>query len=114
MSIQHQEFHGRVARLQRKHYGFSQGYSARIQPDGPIVIEPRKTRSWVALKITTLILAAFLVFKTFLMAALGFASYDERVARLAEGTVVEQIGAVVMQSDPASVWAAQQIGPILR
>ncbi len=114
MRIQHQEFRGRVARLQSKHDGFSQGYAARVQSDGLIVIEPRKIRSRVSGKIFVLIIGAFLLFKAFLMAALGFDSYDERVAKLAGGNQVEQIGAVIMQSDPASVWAAQQIGPILR
>ena len=114
MSVQHQEFRGRVARLQSKHAGFSQGYSARVQSDGLILIEPRKIRSRISGKIFVLIIGAFLLFKAFLMAALGFDSYDHRVAKLAEGSAVEQLGAVVMQSDPASVWAAQQIGPILR
>jgi hypothetical protein len=114
MTIQHQEFRGRVARLQRKHDGFSQGYSARIQSDGLIVLEPRKIRSRVSGKVFVLIITCFLLFKAFLMATLGFDSYDERVAKLAAGNLVEQLGAFAMQSDPASVWAAGQIGPILR
>ncbi|MFT6457552.1 hypothetical protein [Pseudophaeobacter arcticus] len=114
MSVQHQEFRGRVARLQSKHASFSQGATARVQSDGLIVIEPRKIRSSISGKVFVLIIVSFLLFKAFLMAALGFDSYDERVARLAEGSAVEQLGAVIMQSDPVSVWAAQQVGPILR
>ncbi|MEP2718631.1 hypothetical protein [Pseudophaeobacter sp.] len=114
MSVQHQEFRGRVAKLQTKHAAFSQGYSARVQSDGLIVVEPRRVRSRVSGRVFVMILGAFLLFKAFLMAALGFDSYDERVARLEAGTSVEKLGAIVMQADPASTWAAEQIGPILR
>ena len=57
---------------------------------------------------------AFLLFKGFLMAALGFGSYDERVVTLAQGSAVERAGAFIMQADPASVFIAQKIGPVLR
>lgn len=114
MTIQHQEFQGRVAHLQKKHAGFSKGYAARVQSDGLIVIEPRKIRSRISGKVFVLIIGAFLLFKAFLMAALGFDSYDERVTKLANGSGVERMGAVIMQADPASVWVARHIGPILR
>lgn len=114
MSIQHQEFRGRVSRLQSKHAKYAQGYSARVQSDGLIVLEPRRMRSRVSGKVFVLVVLAFFGFKAFLMAALGFGSYDERVARLAEGTAVERAGALVMQSDPVSLWMAEKIGPILR
>lgn len=114
MSIQHKEFRGRVANLQNKHAGYAQGYTAQVQSDGLIVISPRRVRSRVSGRVFLLLIAMVLLFKGFLMAALGFASYDERVAKLAEGTVVEQAGAVVMLADPVSIWVAQQIGPILR
>ena len=114
MSIQHQEFRGRVSRLKNKHGALSQGYAARIQKDGLIVVEPRRVRSRFSGRFLVLFLLAFLAFKVFLMAGLGFATYDERVERLAEGTAIERIGAVVMLSDPLSHWAAEKIGPILR
>lgn len=114
MSIQHQEFRGRVDRLQSKHAKYAQGYTARIQSDGLIVIEPRRMRSGISGKVFVLVILSFLGFKAFLMAALGLGSYDERVARLADGTAVERAGALVMQADPVSLWAAEQIGPILR
>ncbi|MGR3621404.1 hypothetical protein [Pseudophaeobacter sp.] len=114
MSIQHQEFRGRVNRLQNKHAKYAQGYSARVQSDGLIVLEPRRMQSRISGKVFVLVIVSFLGFKAFLMAALGLGNYDERVARLADGTAVERAGALVMQADPLSVWAAEQIGPILR
>lgn len=114
MSIQHQEFRGRVNRLQSKHAKYAQGYTARVQSDGLIVIEPRRMRSRISGKVFILVVLSFLGFKAFLMAALGIGSYDERVARLADGTAVERAGALVMQSDPLSVWAAEKIGPLVR
>ena len=114
MTVQQQEFQGRVAHLKTKHAGFAQGYSTHVQSDGLIVMRPQKIRSRVSGKIILLILAFFLVFIAFLMCVHGFDSYDERVARLTTGNAVERVGAFVMQSDPVSVWAATQMGPILR
>lgn len=114
MSIQHQEFRGRVANLENKHAAYAQGYTARVQPDGLIVIAPRKMRSRISGRVLLLTVASFLLFKAFLMAALGFDSYDERIAKLADGTAVERAGALVMQADPVSVWGAEKMGPILR
>ncbi|WP_278921367.1 hypothetical protein [Pseudophaeobacter profundi] len=114
MTVQHKEFHGRVARLQTKHAAFSRGYTARVQSDGLIIVEPRRLRSRVSGRVFLLILTGFLIFKAFLMAAVGFASYDERVNKLASGTMIEKLGAVLMQADPVSTWGAQKMGPILR
>ena len=114
MSVQHQEFQGRVARLKTKHAAYAQGYSTHVQSDGLIFMRPHKVRSRVSGKVFLLILAFFMVFKAFLMSVHGFDSYDERVAKLTTGNAVERVGALVMQSDPVSVWAAAQIGPILR
>ncbi|EBA18503.1 hypothetical protein RSK20926_12309 [Roseobacter sp. SK209-2-6] len=114
MSVQHQEFRGRVSKLQGKHRAMASGYSARVQKDGLIVVEPRRIRSRFSGRFVVLFLVAFLGFKAFLMAALGLDSYEERVARLATGTGVERAGAFVMQVDPISRWGAEKIGPILR
>jgi len=61
-----------------------------------------------------LFLGAFVFFKAFLVANLGPQTYDDRLARLNNGTVVEQAGAFVMQADPLTVYAAQKIRPVLR
>ena len=108
------QFQARLKHINRKHEALSAGYSAKLRPDGLLVVKPQRLQSRISGRSLIFFAAAFLLFKGFLMAALGFDSYDERVARLAEGSAVEQLGAVIMQSDPVSVWAAQQVGPILR
>ena len=59
-----------------------------------------------------LVLAPFWAWR-FLLAWLGPDTYGDRVADLAAGTPVEQAGAWVMQSDPASRFVADQIKPLL-
>jgi len=44
----------------------------------------------------------------------GPVTYDDRLSVLDSGTGVEQVGAWMMQIDPATVFLADQIGPILR
>ncbi len=52
--------------------------------------------------------------KAFILAAAGPDLYDERVAKLGEGTFVEQGGARVMQVEPATEYFATVIDPIFR
>lgn len=115
MSDQYAEFQSRLRRLDRKTLNKGHGYTAKIRTDGLIVVEPRKVvRSRISLRSLLLFLAAGLLFKGFLMASLGFASYDQRVSQLAEGSFVERSGAFVMQSDPLSRKIAGQLLPLLR
>ena len=73
---------------------------------------------WLAVTVATvglvwLYVGFFFLFKAFLMANLGLGVYEERVARLGQGTVVEQAGGWVMQPDPVSVAIAEQISSVL-
>ena len=54
------------------------------------------------------------VFQFIYLAAVWPDLYDERVAKLDQGTFVEQGGAWAMQIDPATEYCATVIGPILR
>ncbi|MEW2912683.1 hypothetical protein [Leisingera sp. JC11] len=108
------QFQSRLKHINRKHTAMSEGFSAKMRPDGLLVIQPRRVQSRISARTVVFFAAAFLLFKGFLMAALGFGSYDERVRALAEGSVIERAGAFVMQADPASVYVAQKIGPVLR
>ena len=108
------EFRSRLSRLERKYKGMSAGYDAKLRSDGLIVITPRKAKRRVAVVPIAVFLLGFVVFKGFLMMSLGASSYDERVARLQEGTGVEQVGAFVMQSDPLSTLVAEQMGTVLQ
>ncbi|MBT3466755.1 MAG: hypothetical protein HN456_06155, partial [Rhodobacteraceae bacterium] len=54
------------------------------------------------------------VFQCIYLVAVWPNLYDERVAKLDQGTFVEQGGAWAMQIDPATEYCATVIGPILR
>lgn len=108
------EFEARLKRLVHKHTNMSRGYRTTMRPDGLIVVKPRRKRSPISLASVVIFLAAFFVFKGFLIANLGPAAYDDRVADLSGGTMVEQAGAVLMQADPLANMIAQKMGPILR
>ncbi|WP_424980568.1 hypothetical protein [Leisingera sp. S232] len=107
-------FKSRLKHINRKHNAMCEGFSAEMRPDGLLILQPRRVQSRISARSLVLFAGAFLLFKGFLMAALGFASYDERVARLTQGSVLERSGAFIMQADPVSVYIAQKIGPVLR
>jgi len=108
------EFDQRVRKLDRKHRAMAQGFVTRLRKDGLIVVTPKRTKFRFPLKQLCVLFAAVILYKAFLLANLGPETYGERVTRMAEGTVVEQIGAAFMQIDPASEYLASQIGPVLR
>lgn len=91
MNHQHAEFRNRLRQLDRKHAKAAHGFRARMRSDGLIVVEPQKVvRSGISGKVFILFVVVGLMFKAFLMAALGYASYDYRVAQLGEGSVIER------------------------
>lgn len=108
------EFRSRLSRLERKYKGMSAGYDAKLRSDGLIVITPRRAKRRQFLMPVLIFVLGFMLFKGFLLMSLGPDSYDERVARLQEGTSVEQVGAFVMQADPVSEVIATQMGSVLR
>ncbi|ANP37916.1 hypothetical protein JL2886_03030 [Phaeobacter gallaeciensis] len=113
MGKQHQEFQARLRRLEGKHNDMSAGYSARVRSDGLIVVAPRQIRSRITPRAVVFFLCAFFLFKGFLMAALGFASYDARVADLSKGVAVERVGAFLMQAEPVSMLIGEKLRPYL-
>lgn len=114
MSEERHQFLSRVRHLERKHTAMSHGYSARIRSDGLIVVVPKKIQSRISARSVILFLAAFLLFKGFLIASIGLDGYQDRLVKLQTGSVLEQGGAIIMAADPLTQIIAQQIGPILR
>jgi hypothetical protein len=108
------QFQARLKQINRKHEAMSGGYSANLRPDGLLVVKPRRVQSRISARTAVFFVAAFLLVKGFLMAALGVGSYAERVQALAGGSGIERAGAFIMQADPLSVLVAQKIGPVLR
>lgn len=112
MTHQEIEFHQRVDRLSRKHAALVHGADTFLRADGLLVAAPRRrwsVRPGLSLKMLTLCLLGFVLFKGFLIVAVGPVTYDSRVERLAQGTPAEAIGAWAMQREPVSDWLAQEM-----
>jgi len=111
--IQAEPFDERLGRIQKRHRKMANGYVTKMDKDGLISARPlRRIRfPW---KFMLLIAGLFILFKGATLAALGPVSYGERVERLAQGSGSERIGAFLMQSDPASSWAARLMQPLFK
>lgn len=107
-------FSSRVRRVTRQHSKMNNnGVVRKVGKDGLISAYPRRrlpSFPWRGLII--LMMAAFF-FKAIMFASLGAATYGDRVDGLAQGTVVEQIGAWLLQADPATVAVGEFIQPLL-
>lgn len=107
------QFDQRLRRLTRKHSRMARsGIVHRMGPDGLVLPYPRRRMPAFPLRGVAILIAAAFIFKAFLYASLGGTTYDERVARLNQGSVIEQGGAWVMQADPATIWIAGQINAL--
>lgn len=108
------QFAQRLRRIDRHHRKLARGYVASVNHDGLIVASPRRQTSLFPVRGLFLCLLTMLAFKGFLFAQLGQTTYDDRVARLQSGTVVEKMGSFAMQADPLTIWIAAQIRPFIR
>lgn len=114
----HDHFVERLNELGRKHENMSRSkVVTKVTRDGLIVVEPK--RSFLPpvsgiLKLVMLILIGFLSFKSFTLAAYGPVTYNERLAKLENGTMIEKIGAKALAIDPVSAAVANTVGPVLR
>lgn len=81
---------------------------AAVGHDGLIVAKPRRRRLRVPLAGIALVAIGVIAFKGIVHSQLGPATYDARIAALAEGGQVERVGAWVMQADPLTLWVSAQ------
>ena len=104
-----QSFGKRLNNINRRHEKLAQGYMTVVNADGLLVAHPRRQQLRFPWKGMALTAALFFLFKGMLLVGLGEAEYNERALSLSTGTPVEQVGGWVMQSDPVTVWVAQQM-----
>ncbi len=105
-------FHKRLRAITRRHDRMRNGVYHKLTRDGLIVAHPRRRAPHFPLKSLLLLLGAGFLFKAVLLVNLGSAIFDERVAELRAGTIVEQGGAWLMQADPATIWLATQLNAV--
>ncbi len=111
---QSQTFDKRLRKITRRHRKMSHGYVTSVNHDGLIIARPRRAGPRFPWKGLMVAAALFLLFKGFLFATLGETTYSERVAKLQQGTIAEQVGAYAMQADPATLFLAQQLTPLFK
>ncbi len=103
MSDTFSQFEKRLDSLERKHRELSKGYVAKINPDGLITVAPKPSkRTGLTVRVIVLIAVGFITFKALALAIIGFPIYETRLEGLAEGSMIEQTIAWVMQIDPVS------------
>lgn len=113
MAHQDLDFGRRVDRLSYKHRAMSRGYAAVLRDDGLLVAAPARRGSGQSLRVIVACALWLTFFKALLVATVGGASYDDRVARLAEGNMAEAAGAWVMQADPVTRALAAQMARLM-
>lgn len=113
MSEPHDVFQNRVNVLTNKHRALANGYTASIRHDGLIVVEPKRQRRGIPLRIIAFLALGFVVFKTVMLVMMGDATYGDRVALLADGTQIEVAAAWLMQADSLTQLLADSLRPLL-
>jgi hypothetical protein len=106
-------FEKRLRNITRRHDRMRYGVIHRIERDGLITAHPRRRAPRFPLQGVMMLVGAGMLFKAFLYLSLGGTVYEERVAALQSGSVIEQGGGWIMQADPATLWLASQINAII-
>ena len=108
------QFTKRLKRLDRKNRDFERGFTTQLRSDGLLIVKPKRRVFGISGKTVILFLAAFIGFKGLAVAHMGPTTYEDRLAQLEEGTVIEQGAAWVMQPDPASLFVAGHLNKYLK
>ena len=110
----HDHFVNRLTQLGRKHEKMTRGYSTKVGKDGLITVTTKRSRRGFPIKGLFLLVLGFFAFKAFMLASVGPVTYNERLAKLENGTIIEQAGAKVLGIDPVTEAIASVAGPVLR
>lgn len=114
MSDAFQGFDSRLKAIGRKRTRLAQGYVSKVGKDGLIIFRPKRRKGGLPLRGFLYLVLGFTFFKAVIIAHLGGPLYADRLAQLAQGSLAEQVGAVVMQPDPVSQAMSGYLRPILR
>jgi hypothetical protein len=87
---------------------------AHVTKNGVIYRKAKRGRTGLPLRGVIVMGVSFFCFKALLLSANGPAAYEERLALLQEGTVIEAMGAWVLGIDPLTQFIADQAGPLFR
>lgn len=107
-------FAKRLRRIDLKHARLERGYMGKVRDDGLIEFRPKSRFPSIPVRGLIYLVIGFAFFKAVVIAHLGGVTYQERIALLAQGSIVEQAGAYVMRPDPLSGMFAAYLAPFLR
>jgi len=96
-------FDKRLKKIVRNHQRMAHGVAHVTGKDGLIVARPRVYNPSFPFRGLLLLIGTAFIFKAYIHAYLGAADYNSRLASLADGTLIEQAGAWLMQADPVTV-----------
>ena len=105
-------FDKRMERILHRHQKLARGYVPAITDDGLIVAQPKR-RIVLPWRSVLFLLVLGLGYKAFMLASIGPEAYAARIATLATGTQIEQVGAWAMTADPVTVAVADQLSTLL-
>jgi len=104
MAYANPDFEKKMRRVVKRHNRLAvSGAVHKMMPDGLVVAKPRVYAPrfpWVGL---AMLIAAVFLFKGFAHHALGAEDFAARAEALQGGSLFEQIGALAMAADPATV-----------
>ncbi len=105
-------FEKRLRRIVKNHQRMANGVTHRVDNNGLIQAHPRIYNPKFPLRGLILLIGTAFLFKGYIYATLGETTYVERIAGLADGTLIERAGAWIMQADPATLAVAQVLQSI--
>lgn len=115
MSVEtHDHFVKRLTLLKSKHKQLTHGYTTNVGRDGLITVKAKRPKRGFPFRGVVLFVFGCFVFKAFVVASVGHAAYEERLATLQAGSIVENFGSAVLIVDPLTEIMASQIGAFLR
>lgn len=100
-------FEKRLRRIVKNHQRMANGVTHKVDANGLIVARPRIYNPKFPLRGLILLIGTAFLFKGYVLASLGDTTYTERLAGLANGTLLEQAGAWIMQPDTVTQTIAQ-------
>ena len=112
MGLTQVHFEKRLRRIVKNHQRMANGVTYRVDQTGLIQATPRIYNPKFPLRGLILLIGTAFLFKGYIFATLGQATYTDRVAGLQGGSLIEQAGAWIMQADPATLAVAEVLRSI--
>jgi len=110
-----EDFSARLNHVEKKQSRLlRRGYTTRVDRNGIIIAKPKTMRLRLPVKGAFLLVVGFLCLKALMLSANGPDTYNDRLATLQNGSVVEAMGAKVLAIDPATQFIADKLGPLFR